>query len=344
MGFNLNTLLMTNTRLLYHLGYNPEAITRWGCFLGMLGLMLVCLSGCTPEKHPKKHHVTEALQTLKPSTRLHVSITDPAKTERLALSTHQWLTLHFVPSSEAPGVFIPTVHHEIQNQPSQPLQVQQTWTMEATAVPWVNIDVVRMNPRTPEASTLVLQSFSGGTHCCNHVKIAPVTLKPSQSWQTTDLGLTDGTPALVIDADKDGFFELPLSNDAYLYTFDAYVSSLAPPELWAVRQPTGIPEEVTLESRYSSWLKAQLDAYLKTITLPEKEWSNGIWAGYLGWQALISVRAYHESWQIMEQYYHKTQQYCPTLEKPAESCDEALKPLPEVLAPFIKTQPHVAGL
>ncbi|MFM7468456.1 MAG: hypothetical protein ACKO37_03025 [Vampirovibrionales bacterium] len=321
-------------------------LSRCSVLCVLLGI-LVSFTGCSPSS--KHSHQNTSLHTLKPSTRLHISVNETQENpitqeKRLTLSENQWLLLSFQASSETEGLFIPMVQWQTKvtqrTAPSSPdTKTLQTWTFEATSVPWVMIDIAPMNPEAPKTHALVMQSFSGGTHCCNHVKLAPLQLTSDKPWVTTDIGFKEGTPTDLIDADHDGFFELPLHNDAYLYTFDAYASSLAPPELWAFRSSSeSIPQVVTQASRYRAWLQKTLNTYLTDLKEPREKWRNGLWAGYVGWNALISPEAYDTAWHLMLRYYDKSKTYCPTLEKPVESCDEPLKPLPEVLAPFVQAQ------
>lgn len=78
-----------------------------------------------------------------------------------------------------------------------------------------------------EPPVIMLQSFSGGAHCCNHVKIA---MSVSGVLKAVDLGAWDGD---AMDPPKDisgdGVADIVRVDQAFLYTFAPYAMSYSPP-------------------------------------------------------------------------------------------------------------------
>lgn len=75
---------------------------------------------------------------------------------------------------------------------------------------------------------VMLQSFSGGAHCCNHVQVAGVW---NALLKTVDLGSWDGDNIdLPKDITGDGVADIEVSDDRFLYAFASYASSYAPPK------------------------------------------------------------------------------------------------------------------
>jgi len=63
----------------------------------------------------------------------------------------------------------------------------------------------------------------------------------------------------------------------------------------------------TRSSRYNLWLRDELAEFLQTFD-QNKMRSNGFWAGYVGWKALIGEEI--SAWQLMLKNYDQSQTYC----------------------------------
>ncbi|WP_258046896.1 hypothetical protein [Sphingomonas folli] len=81
---------------------------------------------------------------------------------------------------------------------------------------------------------VMLQSFSGGAHCCNHIQVAGLS---SGRLKVVDLGSSDGEAMpLPYDMSGDGVADFVGVDEAFLYAFAPYAMSFAPP---VVRNVTG---------------------------------------------------------------------------------------------------------
>jgi hypothetical protein len=82
------------------------------------------------------------------------------------------------------------------------------------------------------APVVMLQSFSGGAHCCNHVQLAGFL---GENLKVVDLGSWDGDEIeLPKDISGDGVADFILRDDRFLYAFAPYAGSHSPPRIFNV--------------------------------------------------------------------------------------------------------------
>ncbi len=106
--------------------------------------------------------------------------------------------------------------------------------------------VLRLDPKS-DGPAVIFTSFSWGAHCCTEIDV----LDPiGTGWVTVNTGMWDGdglteTPR---DVDGDGIVDIVLRDNSFLYTFDAYAFSWAPPMVLNV--VGGKLSDVSTSSRY----------------------------------------------------------------------------------------------
>lgn len=92
--------------------------------------------------------------------------------------------------------------------------------------------VVQMDAAS-EARQILFTSFSYGAHCCVQGYLLE---HGAEGWRTVDLGMWDGDEMpLPSDIDGDGKKEFSLLDQRFLYAFDSYAGSYAPPAIYAVQ-------------------------------------------------------------------------------------------------------------
>lgn len=113
--------------------------------------------------------------------------------------------------------------------------------------------LVNIDPSTPEPE-LIASSYTGGAHCCDRIQIA--ALSPDGAWQVHELGLFDGGYT-VWDADEDGFGEIEVADQSFLYTFDCYACSAPPPRFFTLRdgEPVDMSDNPDLYPTFESQLQ-----------------------------------------------------------------------------------------
>jgi hypothetical protein len=76
---------------------------------------------------------------------------------------------------------------------------------------------------------VMLQSFTGGAHCCNHVQLAGLS---DGKLKVIELGTWDGDKiALPEDLSGDGIADFVVTDDSFLYAFAPYAMSHSPPQI-----------------------------------------------------------------------------------------------------------------
>lgn len=85
---------------------------------------------------------------------------------------------------------------------------------------------------------ILLQSFSGGAHCCNSVQVAGLS---DGKLKVVNLGAWDGDQIeLPKDISGDGFADYIFYDNSFLYAFAPYAYSYAPPKILNVRNGRAI--------------------------------------------------------------------------------------------------------
>ncbi len=149
--------------------------------------------------------------------------------------------------------------------------------------------VMKLDPKS-DGPAVIFTSFSWGAHCCTEIDIldpigAGWALVKTGSWDGD--GLTE-TPR---DINGDGVPDIVLRDNAFLYTFDAYAFSWAPPLVLNV--VGGKLSDVSASGRYRS-LFADDMAGAKVQCLKH---SNGACAGYVADAARIGQA--DAAWRVM---------------------------------------------
>ncbi|MCL6729183.1 hypothetical protein [Sphingomonas hankyongi] len=90
-------------------------------------------------------------------------------------------------------------------------------------------EISAVQVRAGAPPVVMLQSFSGGAHCCTHVQLAGLS---QGQLKIVDLGSWDGAEIeKPSDVSGDGIADFVLRDDAFLYAFAAYAMSFAPPKV-----------------------------------------------------------------------------------------------------------------
>lgn len=86
--------------------------------------------------------------------------------------------------------------------------------------------------RSGAGPAVMLQSFSGGAHCCNSVQVAGLV---GGKLKVVDLGSWDGDNIPIPqDVSGDGVVDFIMSDNSFLYAFASYADSYAPPKIFNI--------------------------------------------------------------------------------------------------------------
>ncbi len=208
--------------------------------------------------------------------------------------------------------------------------------------PWgatsVDISIVELDAENafPE---VVLTYFTGGAHCCTVMRLFSAP-KEGGPWREIDGGSYDGGAALYADHDKDGRYEIVSNDDAFLYAFDCYACSYAPPRIQ--RLEAGKLVDVTTDPSFRPFLREKLNELWLWANSARAIESNGFLAGLVATERRLGEG--EEAWAFLLKHYDKSNdqglETCAS-GKPLDSCPPEQRktlPFPEALAGFLTRQ------
>ena len=202
-------------------------------------------------------------------------------------------------------------------------------------------------------AAVVLQTFTGGAHCCDTftiaepvgdaVRIVPVAWRPTGASEAqTEFDFGDiPFPA---DLSGDGRADIVLRDDRFLYEFASYAGSMAPPIVLSIED--GKTVDVSADPAFAETFEEVLRAAKAVCTDPKGFDRNGACAAYVG--AAARLGRFDEAWIVMLRHYDRqsttgltrcTSDYvdgkCPH--------EESFKDFPAALRAFLIWTGYTAG-
>lgn len=189
------------------------------------------------------------------------------------------------------------------------------------------LGVGHIDPASPHPQVLFV-TYTGGAHCCADIKLLEVL---DGAWRTVDVAVQDGggLDAFPNDLDGDGKREFSLSDDRFLYAFDAYAASLSPPLIKSVER--GRVRDVSADSRF----RPVFEAYIPEARKHCEAGYNGACSAYVAASARVGRAS--DAWAVMLKSYDRTSEWA----LPA-ACRDALQEgsCPEELRVKFSTYPE----
>lgn len=147
------------------------------------------------------------------------------------------------------------------------------------------------------SSEVIVQTYSGGAHCCTNFTI--------YDWQgerftKTETGNSDGGGGEFKDLDGDRRLEFVTYDNAFLYTFSSYAGSFPPSRILSYRngQFANVTRNYPQELRSTAWRMYQ--------AFQERRGDsdiNGLLAGYVAQKILLGE--YQQGWDFMLVHYDR---------------------------------------
>lgn len=165
--------------------------------------------------------------------------------------------------------------------------------------PTASFGVGRFDPKSPGPQVL-FTSFTGGAHCCNDIVLIE---RASKGWRSVDLGEWDGDGPenIPADVDGDGSADFVFVDNAFLYTFDSYAGSWAPPVVLNVID--GKVVDVSTDPRFRKVFADDMAQAQKLCAQKQ----NGACAGYVADGA--RVEQFDAAWKFMLAHYDAKQDW-----------------------------------
>ena len=199
--------------------------------------------------------------------------------------------------------------------------------------PYAMVQIAEMDQSngTPE---IIFQSFSGGAHCCT---MPIIVTKQNHQWLCLELGSFDGGLKRISDLNQDGLYEYVTVDNAFLYQFSSYAASVAPPQIWQLQ--SGKIINATKQPQYRHWLENELNKFWQEAVTEWRE-SNGFWAGYVAWKALIGEET--SAWQLMLKNYDHSETYCTSYDQ-EYNCIGKEEKFPSALLRFLQENNYLSN-
>ncbi|MBX3593520.1 hypothetical protein [Sphingomonas sp.] len=141
------------------------------------------------------------------------------------------------------------------------------------------------------------QSYTGGMHCCEQMRV--VTPGPD-GLKVVDLGSYDGMDiGWPRDVDGDGTLDFVVTDDNFLYAFESYAASYAPPRVLNVVGDKAV--DVTGEPRFRAVFAKPMAETRKVCA--SGKFPNGACAAYAAMAARTGQ--FDAAWPIVLSHYNK---------------------------------------
>ena len=192
---------------------------------------------------------------------------------------------------------------------------------------------------------VMLQSFTGGAHCCNHVQLAGLS---SGKLKIVEFGTWDGDQIeLPKDLSGDGIADFVVSDDRFLYTFSPYAMSYSPPKVMNV--VGGKVRDVSRSAAFRRiYASAMNEAGAVCRSAEDGLTRNGACPAYVAaaaragklnaaWSEMIGAYDASTDWELPTGCVVSTQQECP------KGREIQFKSYPEALLHFLKETGYIEG-
>ncbi|MBL8791941.1 MAG: hypothetical protein JNM45_15730 [Rhizobiales bacterium] len=165
---------------------------------------------------------------------------------------------------------------------------------------------------------LVFTRFTGGAHCCTQTWIA-TSPEGGAGWSLVDAGVFDGGAYYYEDVDGDGFLEMLLVDNDFLYAFDSYAGSFAPIRIFQLRGSKLL--DVSNAPAMRGRLKRDLAAMEFQAKLDPGLWkSNGFLSGWVAAKERLGEG--EDAWQTVLENIDPNTDFGPDVCKTGKPLDE----------------------
>ena len=142
-----------------------------------------------------------------------------------------------------------------------------------------------------------LQTYTGGMHCCQQLR---VIVRSADGLKVVELGGYDGAEfGWPKDIDGDGIRDFVVSDDRFLYAFESYAASVAPPKVLNVID--GAVRDVSAEPRFAQVFVKAASSARKACT--GEDYPNGACAAWAA--AAARLGALEAVWPVILTEYRK---------------------------------------
>ena len=195
--------------------------------------------------------------------------------------------------------------------------------------------------RTGSVPVIMLQSFSGGAHCCNTIHVVGFV---RDRLQAIDLGSWDGDAIEVPkDISGDGVVDFVMNDNSFLYAFACYACSYAPPQVFNIVD--GKFKDVSRNPAFKSLYAKEMSDSGKACVSGSGD-ANGACPAYVA--SAARVGQLNRAWSRMLASYDASADWelptgcsVPLSDECPSEAQIVYKSYPEALLAFLKRQGYV---
>lgn len=212
-------------------------------------------------------------------------------------------------SSGEMGVRVTYTHHqEIEDSDENNLSYQLIFQGEeqnlVDTFAWNFAEFQLLDLDSDGSDEVIVRNYSGGAHCCTNTTIHRWT---GETFAAVETGFLDGLGGDLVDLNEDGYMELAIYHQAFLYRFGSYAESFPPITFVTYRDG----ELVDTTREFPEELREQAQTIKETFLEVRAEdgyVSNSLLASYVAQQAMLD-EDFETAWQFMVDNYRRDEDW-----------------------------------
>lgn len=203
------------------------------------------------------------------------------------------------------GVRVSYTHYqEVEEPDDNNLSYQLIYQDEAQTVletfAWTFAEFELLDLDSDGTDEVIVRNYSGGAHCCTNTTIHRWD---GDAFSAVETGYLDGLGGDLADLNGDGYMEIAIPHQAFLYRFGSYAESFPPVTFFTYRDG----ELVESTREFPSLIRGQAESMKETFLAVQEEEdyvSNSLLASYVAQQAVLDEE-FETAWKFMLDNYRR---------------------------------------
>ena len=203
------------------------------------------------------------------------------------------------------GVRVSYTHHsEMDEQDENNLSYQLLYGGEkqeaVDTLAWTFAEFQLQDLDSDGTEEIIVRNYSGGAHCCTNTTIHRWT---GEAFSSVETGYLDGIGPDIADVNGDGYVEMAVPHQAFLYRFGSYAESFPPVTFFTYRDG----ELVDATRQFPERIREQIETLQSVFVRVREEddyISNSLLASYVAQHAVLN-EDFDAAWQFMLDNYDR---------------------------------------
>ncbi|EKV00583.1 hypothetical protein Lepto7375DRAFT_2706 [Leptolyngbya sp. PCC 7375] len=203
------------------------------------------------------------------------------------------------------GVRVSYTHHsEMDEQDENNLSYQLLYEGEeqeaVDTLAWTFAEFQLQDLDSDGTEEIIVRNYSGGAHCCTNTTIHRWT---GEAFASVETGYLDGIGPDIADVNDDGYVEMAVPHQSFLYRFGSYAESFPPVTFFTYRDG----ELVDTTRQFPEQIREQIETLQSVFVRVREEEdyiSNSLLASYVAQHAVLN-EDFDAAWQFMLDNYDR---------------------------------------